>query len=111
MKSVRNYACHRVYDAPNHYRPQSVVTITTYGEVLEIKPLSHESAFTEWIGGIILLSSETELTLPTDFKTLRLQMKEGDPSSPLYAWHISGFNFQEEELTPQSIVRRLPFSV
>ena len=111
MKIFKNYACHRVYDSPQHYLTQSVVSIADNGEVMECKPLSQETAFTEWIGGVIVLSPESEITLPIDFKTLRQQSTKGNESSPLYAWHISDFNFQEEALSPQSLIRRLPFSV
>ena len=111
MSILKNYACHRVYGGDIHYHTQSVVSISANGEFVECRPLTQETSFTEWIGGVIVLSPEPELTLPLDFKTLCQPTKKGDESSPLYAWHISDFDFQEEALTAQSIIRRLPFSV
>ena len=111
MMAHRKYACHRVYDRCNHYHPQSVVSLTEKGEFIGCDPLVHETSFTQWIGGVIVLSPKKELTLPTDFDHLRQDATKGNEKSPLYAWHVSDFNFQEEALTSQSIIRRLPFSV
>ena len=111
MSVLKKYACHRVYDADMHYHTQSVVSISANGEFVEHKPLTQETSFTEWIGGVIVLVPESELTLPLDFRTLFHHTKKGGKLSPLYAWHISDFNFQEEKPTSKSIIRRLPFSV
>lgn len=111
MRTVKKYACHRVYDAPCHYLSQSVVSIDEKGEVVDCRPLSQETAFTEWIGGVIVLLPQSAITFPVDFKTLCQYMTTGNKSFPVYAWHVSDFNFQAEELTPQSIILRLPFSV
>lgn len=111
MSLLKNYACHRVYDTDMHYYSQSVVSISANGELVEHRPLTQETSFTEWIGGVIVLIPESELTFPLDFKTLFQFTKKRGKLTPLYAWHISDFNFQEETLTSQSIIRRLPFSV
>ena len=103
---IKRYACHRVYDSYNHYLPQSVVTITPDGEVLECKPLTEEISSTEWIGGVIVLSPSPEMGSVTDFKSMTNGMVHLD-QTPLYAWHVSNFDFSKEELTPQSIIRRL----
>lgn len=108
---VKNYACHRVYEGSHPYLSQSVVSITEEGKVVACKPLSQETAFTEWTGGVIVLSPVSEAVFPIDFDTLRQPQRKGNEQSPLYAWHISDFNFQEEAPTPQSLIRRLPFSV
>lgn len=94
MKDIKRYACHRVYDGYNHYLSQSVVAIAPDGEVLECKPLTEETSFTEWIGGVIMLKAMSE-----------------DQSEKCYALHISDFDFQQEAPTSKSIIRRLPFSV
>ena len=109
MSNLKNYACHRVYEVSGHYQSQSVVTITEEGEVTDCKPLSQEIPFTEWIGGIIMLSPDSKLSLPIDFKKLRQQTTKGKESSPLYAWYISDFNFQKEVITLENTIRRLPF--
>ena len=103
---IKNYACHRVYEGSHAYLSQSVVSITKNGEVVACKPLSQETAFTEWIGGVIVLSPISDMTHSTDSQTMLREMTHID-QAPLYAWHISDFDFSREELTPQSIVRRL----
>ena len=94
MKDIKRYACHRVYDGYNHYLSQSVVAIAPDGEVLECTPLTQETSFTEWIGGVIVLKPMSE-----------------DQPEKCYALHISDFDFQQEVPTSKSIIRRLPFSV
>lgn len=106
MKVHKRYACHRVYDSYNHHYPQSVVAITEKGEVTGCTPLIHETSFTEWIGGVIVLSPLSEMEKHTDFQCMIHRMT-GTHRTPLYAWHISDFDFSKEELTPQSIIRRL----
>ena len=106
MKAYKNYACHRVYDSYNHYRPQSVVAISENGEVMECMPLMHETSFTEWIGGVIILSPLQAIPTYPDFGTMVKEMTT-PAQAPLYAWHIAGFDFSKEELTPQSIIKRL----
>ena len=94
MKDIKRYACHRVYDGYNHYLSQSVVAIAPDGEVLECKPLTEETSFTEWIGGVIMLKPLSE-----------------DQREKCYALHISDFDFQQEAPTSKSLIKRLPFSV
>lgn len=106
MKVHRRVACHRVYDSYNHYEAQSVVAITMQGEVIGCTPLIHETSFTEWIGGVIVLSPLSDMPCVSDFKSMTSEMT-GQQGNPLYAWHISDFDFSKEELTPQSRVIRL----
>ena len=106
MKLHARYACHRVYDSFQHYDTQAVVVINDKGEVIGCTPLTHETPFTTWIGGVIVLSPFSETASRTDFKTMLSEMT-GNARLPLYAWHISDFDFSKEELTPQSIVKRL----
>ena len=94
MKNIKRYGCHRVYDCFNHYISQSVVAIAPDGEVLECTPLTQETSFTEWIGGVIVLKPMSE-----------------DQQEKYYALHISDFDFQQEVPTSKSMIRRLPFSV
>ena len=94
MTDIKRYGCHRVYDCFNHYISQSVVAIAPDGEVLECTPLTQETSFTEWIGGVIVLKPMSE-----------------DQQEKYYALHISDFDFQQEVPTSKSMIRRLPFSV
>lgn len=110
MKVYGRYACHRVYDTFGHCHPQAVVAIDTDGKVIGCTPLTHETPFTEWIGGVIVLSPMYEKGSWTDFRSIRCGTAPNG-QLPLYAWHISHFDFAKEELTVQSLIRRLPFSV
>ena len=83
-----------MYDRYSHYLSQSVVAIAPDGEVLECTPLTQETSFTEWIGGVIVLKPMSE-----------------DQPEKCYALHISDFDFQQEAPTSKSIIKRLPFSV
>lgn len=106
MTSLRRYACHRVYDAPGHYLAPSVVTVDEEGRVVSYALLTEETAATEWIGGVIVLSSCPDLSLDADFSSLWAAQPSADPSS-LYAWHINPFDFAREAGTSQSRLRRL----
>ena len=103
---MKKYACNRLYKAPGKWMPQSVVTINERGEVEGFAPLMEETSATEWLGGIIILSDKKVLPSQRNFNDLLDYLRPTTESS-LYAWHISDFNFQQEELTPQSIIRRL----
>ena len=103
---VKKYACHRLYDASDHYYPQSVVTIDEDGKVIECHPLTEETSATEWIGGIIILSDKAEIPPFTDFQALLRLLTETNRSR-IYAWHLSAFDFQQECLTSQSVLTLL----
>lgn len=106
MNVVKKYACHRLYGAGKIYLTQSVVSLDEEGKVKDVSPLSEEIAATEWLGGIIILSHRTVLTPERDFQALFHQLTDS-VTPPVYAWHISDFDFKEEKLTPQSRIRRL----
>ena len=106
MKRERQYACHRVYQSPGEFDGRSVVCIGMEGEVKEHYPLTDEIPSTEWIGGVIVLSGRTELpATDNDSRWMHLMNEECQP--PLYAWHISEFDFAKERPAPGSIIRRL----
>lgn len=107
MKADKKYACHRVYDSCNHYQSQSVVAVSESGEVIGCTPLVQETSFTEWIGGVIILSPLTEVSFHTDDFGTMLHEMTSIRQTPLYAWHISNFDFTKEEPAPQSLIRRL----
>lgn len=106
MIATKKYACHRVYDAPGHCFTQSVVSLSADGEVVSCTPLTEEVSSTEWIGGVIVLSSLTEIPPHADYRTWLLELTP-HASSPLYAWHITGFDFERGIPTIQSVIRRL----
>jgi hypothetical protein len=102
---MKKYACNRLYRASDEWMPQSVVTINERGEVERIAPLLEETSATEWLGGIIILSDKK--IMPSQLKFNDLLDYLTPVEMPLYAWHISDFDFQQEEMTSRSVIRRL----
>lgn len=103
---IKKYACHRIYVGGELILTQSVVSVIPLGEVVACLPLSEEIPATEWIGGIIVLSNQTEIACRPDFQTW-IHGVVIDRQLPVYAWHISDFNFQQESLTEQSVIQQL----
>ena len=103
---MRKIACLRLYFSCDHYWGRSVVTIQDDGGVISYSSLASEIEQTEWLGGIILLSSLSECSIGDDFKTMlrALTDKVGDT---LYAWHVSDFDFLHDAFTSQSIINLL----
>ena len=102
---MKKYACNRLYRASDEWMPQSVVTINEKGEVERVAPLLEETSATEWLGGIIILSDKK--IMPSQLKFNDLLDYLTPVEMPLYAWHISDFDFQQNELTSRSVIRRL----
>lgn len=102
---IKRYACHRLYITPNNYLKQAVVTLDEKGRVCHYTNLEEEIHSTEWIGGVIILSGIHITALSKDF--LKWLEENIQPDEPIYAWHISHYNFEKEELTNQSILKRL----
>ena len=102
---MKKYACNRLYRASEEWMPQSVVTINERGEVERVAPLLEETSATEWLGGIIILSDKK--IMPSQLKFNDLLDYLTPVEMPLYAWHISDFDFQQNELTSRSVIRRL----
>ena len=102
---MKKYACNRLYRASDEWMPQSVVTINERGEVESIAPLLEETSATEWLGGIIILSDKK--IMPSQLKFNYFLDYLTPVEMPLYAWHISDFDFQQEEMTSRSVIRRL----
>lgn len=107
MNDINSFACHRLYWDIDSYQGQSVVSVNKKGEVLSSKLLDEEIEHTEWIGGVIILSSMKELSLKGGFNTLLDNAFRIKKTSPLYAWHVSCFDFEKQDLGSQSILRRL----
>lgn len=107
MNTCRKYACHRIYDAANHYFPQSVVSIDGEGSVLSIHPLTEEISATEWLGGIIILSPFKSISEKGEALTNLLTIQPAATPQSLYAWHLSAFDFEREKQTRASLLRRL----
>lgn len=107
MNDIKNFACHKLYWNIDSFQEQSVVRVNGRGEVLSFQLLDEEIRHTEWIGGVIILSPMIELSMVSDFKTLLQDAYREEKVSPLYAWHVSHFDFTKEDINPQSILRKL----
>lgn len=107
MNDVRKFACHRIYQSSDSSQGQSVISINSKGEVVSLSSLDSESCHTEWIGGVIVLSNKKELFIGTDFLSFLSGTFPVERKYPLYAWHIYPFDFENEILLPQSVLRRL----
>ena len=79
------------------------MTIQDDGRVISYSSLDSEIEHTEWLGGIIILSSLSECSIGDDFKTMLRTLTErvGDT---LYAWHVSDFDFLHDAFTSNSTI-------
>ena len=101
---MRNYACHRVYTDADHYLKQAFVSIGEDEKTIRLGTYQEEMVATERIGGVIFLTTTNEAP-NGDFHSWAKQQKNGQ--TPVYAWHLSEFDFEREEPTPNCIIRRL----
>lgn len=105
---MKKFACHRLYLKPDECLKMACVTIDGEGRVAGYKPLTEETASTEWIGGVIFLLPQAEIASEANFHELwKAGISLKDETKPLYAWHVSNFDFEHDCLTPQSVVQRL----
>lgn len=107
MDEVKKFACHRIYQSADSYQGQSVVSINTKVEVVSFSLFDSEACHTEWIGGAVLLSNKSELYIEKDFSLLLSTAFPIEDKYPLYAWHLSPFDFENETLLPQCVLRKL----
>lgn len=101
---MKRYACHRLYTHQGHFLKQAVVVIDEDGTVVHYTPFEDEQRATEWIGGIIILSHQSEAELE---HWNSLSFSEKLKGFPVFAWHLSHFDFEQVKPTPQSVLRRL----
>lgn len=107
MNDIKNFACHKLYWNIDSFQGQSVVSVNDRGEVISFQLLDEEIRHTEWIGGVIILSPMIELSMARDFKTLLNDAFREKNDSHLYAWHVSHFDFTNENISSQSTLRKL----
>ena len=105
---MKKFACHRLYLTPDECLKMACVTIDGEGRVAGYKSLTEETASTEWIGGVIFLLPQAEIYSEAYFnELLNADISPKDETNPLYAWHVSNYDFEQNCLTPQSVVQRL----
>ena len=105
---MKKFACHRLYLTPHEYLRRASVTLDEQGRVANYQLLTEETASTEWIGGVIFLLPQEEIASDANFiELLKADSKSRETALPLYAWHVSNYDFEQDCLTPQSVVQRL----
>lgn len=88
------------------------------GEVLAYSPFTEEISFTEWLGGLIVVSNVKPSVISGDGNSiLELYIDESKnirrvssvklEDTPLYAYHISGFNVADMCFSENSRVLQL----
>ena len=99
---MKRYAAHRIYISPTQVVGRSVITLNEKGEAVAYEPFAAEVPYTQWIGGVIFLSSQEKLTGEEIIRLFFTEKQEdGDEtqsSLPLYAWHVSDFDFKMDQL-------------
>ena len=103
---MKKYAALRLYYAPDKYQGQSVVTLNEQGEVISFFSLDEEIHTTEWIEGIIILSSKATISIEENYNDL-LTEEHYTANTPIYAWHLFPFDFKNGRPLPNSILKKL----
>lgn len=89
---TKRFAAHQVITSVNDRYKQYVVEVEG-NTVSHIFPLTEEIAFTEWIGGIIILSSRqnaiSHIVFPIQTEALIAILTENSDLKTCQAWHIS----------------------
>ena len=105
---MKKFACHRLYLTLHEYLRRASVTLDEQGRVANYQLLTEETASTEWIGGVIFMLPQEEIASDANFiELLKAESKSKETTPPLYAWHVSNYDFEQDCLTPQSVVQRL----
>lgn len=105
---MKRFACHQLYVLPDDCYTQYVIELKDDGKVHAIFPLKEEISGTEWIGGVIVLSPFTDLTLQkgesfSDFLHKAIDNTKAD----VYAWHLDSFDFVSNSFIPPCNLTRL----
>ena len=103
---MKRYACHRLYTSNGFTNNKMIVCIDSDGKVVSCEEMNEEVPFTQWIGGIILLSPKSDLKITDNFIKLVKSLDTSLHNDNL-AWHISHFDFSKEEIPQQSTLVRL----
>lgn len=104
---MKRFACHRLYTGNGYVLNNPVVCINEAGEIVSYEPLEGEKPFTQWIGGVILANSSQHWELKESFNDLCAELSDLSATHPCYAWHLTDFDFEKKEITPQSRLYRL----
>lgn len=107
---MKRFACHHLYVSADGCYYKYVVELEENGTVSKYFPLMEEISVTQWIGGVIVLTtySGLEIRPHESFACfLKRAIVEMDREEPLYAWHIADFDFIHKDFEGTSKVIRL----
>lgn len=107
---MKRFACHYLYVSADGCYSKYVVELEDNNRVRKYFPLKEELCATQWIGGVIVISSLHELEIRSQEKFsdfLKRIMVETDTDAPVYAWHIADFDLMRKEFAVGSKPVRL----
>lgn len=105
---MKRFACHYLYVSADGYYSRYVVEVNDNAEVIRYFPLIEEICATQWIGGVIVLSTAAELQIDKhESFSAFLQKATAETDGPRYAWHVMGVDLLRKEFntTSCSLVR------
>ncbi|MBQ9362702.1 MAG: hypothetical protein IJT97_04675 [Bacteroidaceae bacterium] len=102
----RRIAANRVYTAPQTHWNNHVVELEN-GYVTSIYPLNGEQAMTEWLGGIIVVTSLQTTNLNSIRSIDDFYTDPNGQNNPSVAYHISNIPVQSHEWKGNRPVTRI----
>lgn len=107
---MKRFACHYLYVSEGGCYSRYVVELEGNGTVSRYFPLKEEISATQWIGGVIVLSSYLGLEIHSQESFacfLKRAIVEIDMDNPIYAWHVADFDFIQKDFKSTSKLIRL----
>ncbi|MGL5273234.1 MAG: hypothetical protein ACRC8J_07100 [Phocaeicola sp.] len=106
---MKYFACNKLYITPQLILPQSVVEVGEGGVFKSHFLLTEEVRATEWLGGIIFLSTDSNLARLSAFDAWDFFCNQSLVNSveTKYVFHLSPFDFTNNGCLPQTRIRRL----
>lgn len=100
---MKRYAAHFLYESPCIIHKQYVVELNE--GTTTIFSLTEEIAYTVWLDGVIILSSQTDYQLKNGctFPALLDELCNGST----YAYHLSPIDMDNLSLLPDTTLKRL----
>lgn len=89
---MKKYAVHKLYGASGSESLQQVVIVVEDGRFHGFFPLKEELAFTEWRGGVAILSGRDsiDIQLPASWDSILSYLLEEEGRN---LWHINGKDY------------------
>lgn len=104
---MKYFACNKLYITPQLILPQSVVEVGEGGVFKSHFLLTEEIRATEWLGGIIFLSTDCNLACLPAAEAWNSFLTQSSVIETKYVFHLSPFDFVNNCCLPQSRLKRL----